>query len=81
MRGKKRATWRTRGQRANGILDDERDLCEDDGESLKTHMCSCSDCQVTLSDVSRCMPEYPLMPMSWLHDEYEAIVWGKARRR
>jgi hypothetical protein len=51
------------------------------GDDLEMHIQACSDCQVTLSDVKRCHTEmYPMMPMSWLHDEYEAIVWGKARR-
>ena len=81
MRAKKKARWRRKGERANGILDDERDLLEDDGEDLNMHMETCSDCQVTLSGMKRSCPEtYPMMPMSWLHDEYAAIVWGKPRR-
>ena len=72
MRRKKRATRR---------IDEQGFLSDDDGEDLQMHMEACSDCQVTLSGLKRCLPEmYPVMPMSWLHDEYEAIVWGKTRR-
>ena len=31
MSAKRKAIWRRKGERANGILDDERDLLEDDG--------------------------------------------------
>ncbi len=68
MRRKKRATWRI----------EERNFLS---ENLKRHREGCSDCQATLSGMRRCLPEmYPLMPMSWVHDEYERIVWGKGRR-